>query len=209
MVEEKWIVRVMDNLLRNSEEKNTYKNARHEWVYAGLEDNEVCDMECELCGHEDIRYEFTIKNKLNSNELIVGSSCIEKFLDYLSDNRETMEDNTGTIVNKKRINDDKKLYWIKITNQYLNDNFYSSDFQIDITNKVEQGEKLTINQAKSLRYIYGRLDELGKTALRNTIKIKMGREIHKGQYSKLKPFEKQFVDILLSSDQKKTATLIY
>ncbi len=148
VIDDKWIKRVISNLTQQSVEKRNFSKARQEWIYLGLEDNETCDMDCELCDHEEIRYEYRIQNQLNSNEMVVGSSCIEKFLDYLKNNHETMEDTAGSVVNKKRITDDKKLYWIKLTNQYLKEHFYATKFQIDITNKVEHDGKLTVKQAR-------------------------------------------------------------
>lgn len=34
---------------------------------------------CELCDHPELRYHFGITNKLNGNELLVGSRCILRF----------------------------------------------------------------------------------------------------------------------------------
>lgn len=204
VIDDKWIKRVISNLTQQSVEKRNFSKARQEWIYLGLEDNEICDMDCELCDHEEIRYEYRIQNQLNSNEMVVGSSCIEKFLDYLKNNHETMEDTAGSVVNKKRITDDKKLYWIKLTNQYLKEHFYATKFQIDITNKVEHDGKLTVKQARWLRGVYSKLDELGKTAMKNTIKVRLRRHDHQEQYFELNQVDKEFINILLTSAQKKT-----
>lgn len=202
-VDDKWIKRVVKNLTALSVEKRDFKKARQEWKYLGLEDNEVCDMDCQLCDHEDIRYEYRIQNIHNSNEMVVGSSCIEKFVDYLEENHETMKDTTGTIVNKARVSNDKKAYWVKLTNEYLKEHFYTTKFQIDITNKVEKDGKLTIKQAICLKGVYERLDERGKTAMRNTIKIRLRRHDHQDQYDELNQVDKAFINLLLSPQQRK------
>jgi len=75
-----WARRSSENLLPLSEEEESLKNALREWIYSG----ETYDLQepretCELCDHPDLRYQFKIINKLNLNELLVGSECINKF----------------------------------------------------------------------------------------------------------------------------------
>lgn len=204
MVDDKWIQRVVKNLVALSEEKTDFKKARQEWIYLGLEDNQVCDMDCQLCDHEDIRYEYRIKNINNSNEMIVGSSCIEKFVDYLADNRETMKDTAGAVINKARVSNDKKVYWAKLTSEYLKEHYYSNSFQMSITDKVEKDGKLTIKQAIYLKEIYEELDERGKTAMRNTVKIRLRKYSHQDQYYKLSNIDKEFINMMMTATQIKS-----
>ena len=50
-----------------------------EWHVVSCHDNGNSSGDC-LCGHEGIRYEYTIKNSVNGNELTpIGSTCILKF----------------------------------------------------------------------------------------------------------------------------------
>lgn len=50
-----------------------------EWEIFDCIDSESCDGKC-ICGHENIRYMFTIRNVRNGNELFpIGSQCIKKF----------------------------------------------------------------------------------------------------------------------------------
>lgn len=59
-----------------------YKKIILEWGYYGeYYDNVFSEEEniCELCGKENLRYEFRIENKLCDRSLFVGSSCIYKF----------------------------------------------------------------------------------------------------------------------------------
>ncbi|MFV1457489.1 hypothetical protein VJ282_33390, partial [Bacillus mycoides] len=57
-----WLKQAKINLFRLSKEQVDFYKARQEWLYKGLEDNEYCEADCELCGHEEIRYEYTIVN---------------------------------------------------------------------------------------------------------------------------------------------------
>ncbi|MGM0306857.1 hypothetical protein IGL08_002818, partial [Enterococcus sp. AZ082] len=71
-----WLEHAKSNLLPLSEDKNNFFKAKKEWIYVGLFDNEEADFDCQLCAHKEIRYEYTIINKMNQNKMIVGSSCI-------------------------------------------------------------------------------------------------------------------------------------
>lgn len=56
-----------------------WEDAVEEWHIAGCHDNHDCSETC-LCGHEGIRYEYTIENKINGNLLSpIGSHCILRF----------------------------------------------------------------------------------------------------------------------------------
>lgn len=48
-----------------------------EWVQLGFIDTD--NSTCELCGNTRLEYNFKIQNALNNKEMIVGSSCIDKF----------------------------------------------------------------------------------------------------------------------------------
>lgn len=57
-----------------------FEDALSEWLFTGTVyayENE--DVQCQLCDHLDLVYHFEIKNRENSNLLLVGSSCILKF----------------------------------------------------------------------------------------------------------------------------------
>ena len=74
------------NLFRHSQEKENYEEALKEWFFY----NEVIDnfssreeksskYSCELCEHENLRWQFVIKNQKNNEQMKVGSSCIKQF----------------------------------------------------------------------------------------------------------------------------------
>lgn len=72
--------KVKETVFSLSENKNAIKTAISEWTYRGkchyLSDYSGT---CGLCGHKGLRYQFTIVNGSNENELVVGSECIKKF----------------------------------------------------------------------------------------------------------------------------------
>ncbi len=68
-----------------------------EWEIIDCEEDESCSEMC-ICGKENIKYLYTIKNIYNANILFpIGSSCIKKF-----DRKDLREKTTlmgGTISN--------------------------------------------------------------------------------------------------------------
>ena len=209
MADTVWLQRAKSNLLPLSEDKNNFFKAKKEWVYVGLFDNEEADFDCQLCGHKEIRYEYTIKNKLNQNEMIVGSSCITKFIDHMAESHEHLYDTSGDTVTVQRVEQDKVDYWEKILFDALNSRFVRTEFQKSITKQIMEDGKLTINQAKCLRSFYNTLNQNEKTAFRNIVSIKLRRDKHKDQYEDLTELEKNFILKLLSSQQKQRMREIY
>jgi len=58
----------------------SFTEALREWLFTGnVYDYDDGDIECELCEHPDLSHHFEIRNTLNDNRLLVGSSCILKF----------------------------------------------------------------------------------------------------------------------------------
>lgn len=53
------------------------KEASSEWINVGFVD--AGKIICDLCGSSNLKLNFKIKNQINNNEMIIGSSCIEKF----------------------------------------------------------------------------------------------------------------------------------
>ena len=104
--------------------KKKFPKARGEWLYKGLEDNQYCEAECELCNHEEIRYEYTIVNSLNKNLMVVGSECIKKFTD---DFKTDFYDTNGNLVNEKRLTKDKNEYFKKVLNESLDKRLVNSN----------------------------------------------------------------------------------
>lgn len=199
-----WLERAKKNLLPLSREKKNFFKAKTEWIYIGLEDTETAESTCQLCEQENLRYEYTIKNKYNSNEMIVGSSCIEKFIEELSTTENNLLDAEGLIVSKERLKSDKEKYWEKILFKALDEKFYKKDFEKNITDKIKNRESISIKQAKCLQRLYSNLNENEKSAFRKLVKINLRKKKFKNQYYELK-FESdlKFINMLLSSQQRK------
>lgn len=59
---------------------DTLPSAFEEWQHSGgYHDNETPSETCQLCGQEELRYQFEIANRWTDNTLWVGSKCILKF----------------------------------------------------------------------------------------------------------------------------------
>lgn len=60
-------------------EASDWHSAVNEWSIVDVEEDETLSESC-VCGKEDLRYLFTIRNDFNGNLLFpIGSSCIKKF----------------------------------------------------------------------------------------------------------------------------------
>jgi hypothetical protein len=117
------------NLLEYSLEKGNYEIALNEWYFYNevIDNNEFLDVNilkpsCELCEHEDLRWQFVIYNVNNNNQLKVGSSCIKQF------NIALMEKNGNKIYGRDRNTKINKLITLaridssnKLTLQALNE----------------------------------------------------------------------------------------
>ena len=63
----------------NHSESSCWEDAVTEWEIYDCEEDDSCSSEC-ICGKENIKYLYTIRNKLNDEKLYpIGSSCIRKF----------------------------------------------------------------------------------------------------------------------------------
>jgi hypothetical protein len=74
-----WLDTSQRNLIPLSK-STSFTEALREWLFTGnVYDYDDEDIECELCEHPDLSHHFEIRNTLNDNRLLVGSSCILKF----------------------------------------------------------------------------------------------------------------------------------
>lgn len=197
-----WLERAKQNLFKKSNDKNDFNKARSEWVYNGLEDNEYCEAECELCNHEEIRYEYTIQNKINKDIMIVGSQCIKKFTD---DFKLDFYDTDGNLVNEKRLTQDKKEFFKKILSNALDNRLKNSSnsFYISIADKIKKDGKLTPNQLKYLHNFYASLEDMGKKAFNNVVKVTLSKQKDQEQLINLSKFDLEFVVKFMTLQQKK------
>ena len=71
-------ITLMTKVISKSE-SNFWKQAVDEWEIIDCVEREYVNAEC-ICGKENIKYLYTIQNRLNNNILFpIGSSCIKKF----------------------------------------------------------------------------------------------------------------------------------
>jgi len=112
-----WMEKAKANLLNASINKDSFEEAKKEWhVTSHVIDNFGDDADfseiapsCELCEHEDLRWQFQIINKINSNELLVGSTCIKQFdIPIINSDMSTLTGEERDKVLQKRIDDQKK-----------------------------------------------------------------------------------------------------
>ena len=76
------ISRYSENLFKkiiSLSNNDNWQEAVLEWEVVEVEEDDNGQAEC-ICGKENIRYMFTIRNVINGNILFpIGSSCIRKF----------------------------------------------------------------------------------------------------------------------------------
>lgn len=158
------------NLLRKvieASESDNWESAVEEWVIFDCEEDNTCSSFC-LCGKENLRYLFTIKNTFNSNELFpIGSSCIKKFgrkdLDEITSVYEDMfrllhaEENGRFISLNSELFSRKLLRYLFEEGAFDNEyNGYDGEndyyFMLDMFNKRHK-ESITERQNKKIRAI--------------------------------------------------------
>lgn len=78
LMDSTYVINLTAKVIERSESKY-WKDAVTEWKIDDCEEDESCSSEC-ICGKENIKYLYTIRNILNGNTLFpIGSSCIKKF----------------------------------------------------------------------------------------------------------------------------------
>lgn len=115
-----WLQNSINNIFHWSKNGNDFQLALKEWLYTGdYYDNEAACETCELCEHQNLRYQFKIINLHNANELLVGSECINKFEIVATDEYGNILSNSGS---RKKVKKDKlKLITQSKTKNLTND----------------------------------------------------------------------------------------
>jgi hypothetical protein len=129
------------NLLEHSLEKENYEIALNEWYFYnevidnnGFVDGNNLRPSCELCEHEDLRWQFIICNAKNGNQLKVGSSCIKQF------NIALMEKDGKRIYGKDRNSKIKKIIELARINSSNKLTFLALDDLCKIKKGLEQNK---------------------------------------------------------------------
>ena len=122
------------NLIRQVIEASVADNwdkAVSEWIIVDCEEDELREASC-ICGKENIRYLFTIKNKINGNELFpIGSSCIKKFgrkdLNYEAEIHEEMFKLMHAVANNRFISLDSNYFSRKLLHALYNEGAFTAN----------------------------------------------------------------------------------
>lgn len=78
VIESTYVRKLIMTVINNSESDN-WQEAVTEWEIYDCEEDDRCSEEC-ICGKENIKYLYTIRNVYNGRLLFpIGSSCIKKF----------------------------------------------------------------------------------------------------------------------------------
>ena len=90
VIESTYVRNLMMRVINNSESDN-WQEAVTEWEIYDCEEDDSCSEEC-ICGKENIKYLYAIRNVCNGRLLFpIGSSCIKKF------NRTDLKEETALI----------------------------------------------------------------------------------------------------------------
>lgn len=141
--------------------------------------------------------------------MIVGSKCINKFVEQLEKEKIYLFDEEDKIVTKERIKQDIKNYFKKITLELIEEQWknHKTDYRNAVINNIENNKALTCNMLKHLEdiYLYGESkNPRYVTAMKNTIKVSFKKNVHKNQYYELNENQRQFVYMFLSSSQRQS-----
>lgn len=201
---ESWLERVKKSTFPLSIEKDDIRKALAEWFYT----NETYDLEfpsedCQLCGHPNIRYQFTIRNRFTKKELLIGSECITRFDIPAVDESGTAlsSKETKKVVSQDRrklITDAKERRMIQTLVELKKK---EEDFDVDsfITYFKERGAFTP----KQLALLFWKLDvnDIPRHVIDFKLTIKRKRE--KEQLLGLKDFQIKTILPCLSPSQKK------
>lgn len=132
MRENHYIENLIKRVMELSEGRD-WDDAVKEWEIVDCEIDETMTESC-VCGKENLKYLFTIKNSLNGNELYpIGSSCINKFerddLDYEVSVYDDMFRLINAVKNRERITLDSRYFSRKLLGYlYDNDVFEANEY---------------------------------------------------------------------------------
>lgn len=202
-----WMQGAVKSLLPLSEEKRDFKKAMKEWYYSGHPiDLEEPSADCELCGHKGIRYQFPIINRLNDNQLQIGSECINKFdiraLD--SEGRELSEEETAQLVTRgrNRLIQDAKLK--RVINTLVELSTKDTEFQEMIESFIDQYREREAFSPKQLSTALWRLKKHGVEYRPSDFKMSIKKRKEKNDFLNMEHFKLQAIQHCLSSSQMET-----
>ena len=204
-----WLENSRKNLISFSEEKSDFNIALDEWEYWGfMTDLGVSIGKCDLCDFPKIRYKYQIVNKVNQNEMYVGSECINKF-------SIAVFDDCGTKLNsdeaRKKLVDDKRKYIENanlhhVLNTLVLLKHEEKDFEIDdFIDYYNDRGAFTPNQ---LKVIVWRLNKYNIKHNPKSFKMIMRRNREKEQLDKMEDWQVKKIEPYLSARQRKRVSEI-
>jgi hypothetical protein len=193
---EKYPEKCKKNLLEDSLEKENYEIALNEWFFYHevIDNNEFIEVNtskpsCELCEHEDLRWQFVIYNIHNNNQLKVGSSCIKQFNIALmeKDGKKIYGKDRNTKINKlinlARINSSNKETFILLNELCkINKNMEQNNMFIDCWTQLKVNGVL---EPKFALFIINNFIENGMDYSKIDMKIDVKKKICKDQINKM------------------------
>jgi len=198
-----WINKVKNNIFPFSNEKNKILLALQEWEYrGGVFDPEYPQEQCQLCGQQDIRYQFEIVNKINTNSLLIGSECIKRFDIKVIDQGGAVL--TGKSAYQKIDKDKRKLITDAKIRSVLNSlvNLSKKDYKFEIENFVKYYQKRGAFTPAQLFTIIWRFEENKVNYNKSHFKVVMRREREKDQLRYMEDWKLSKIMPCLTKKQK-------
>lgn len=198
-----WLETSKRNLIPLSQAES-FSEALKEWLFTGLVfDYDGDEIECELCEHTDLVHHFEIQNTLNTNRLLVGSSCILKFSEI------NIHDSLG-----REITDpEERRYYLEDALQkklteimleplrrlWLKDKKYRSEIEPK-AKTLKRGDGIPPQQ---LLFLFMRMDELQISYTASRYKVSLRSYQEQGELSLMSEAHLKKIKPALSSPQLK------
>ena len=203
-----WIGRSKETLTQYSVNKQNFRAMLNEWFYNGesYDLEEPCEA-CELCGYREIRYQFTIQNRVNNNELLVGSECITRFdLSGIGENGEYIApQQTQKRVQRDRQRLIKEARLKRVLNCLIQLSYKAPKLEMEKT--IEKFQDRGVFSPKHVMFIFWKLDESKVTYDPKDFKVSLRRNREKDQMEELKDWQLQKLKPCLTLAQRKNLGL--
>ncbi|MGD1456951.1 hypothetical protein [Vibrio harveyi] len=183
----------------------TFAAACAEWHFTGkVIDHEKAEAVCELCGKNELRYHYEIRNGFTDHELMVGSSCILRFSDIRVLNQHGCEV-TDHGERERLLRDALERERIESLLAKLRVLYRSNrrgDMKPRIANLailIKQKEKLT---PKDAAWLVHTMAVNGITHDTSLISVSLNKKKHKSELANLPPYAFNLVWDLLTATQQ-------
>ncbi|TXL61101.1 hypothetical protein FHP05_13530 [Cerasibacillus terrae] len=198
-----WMERIKKNVFPVSDEKYNIRKALDEWVYVGnMFDVEVPDETCELCDQQNIRYQFEIVNNQNSNSLLIGSECINRFnISVIDDSGSTLSTEDA----RKKVSKDRSRLVTKAKEKSVLNTLVTlatKDQEFNIESFIEYFKERRAFTPNQLALLIWRLEKERIDFKRSHFKITIRRNREKYQLLKLEEWKLRRIWDCLSNSQK-------